>query len=488
MEDLMTASRKGAAVALTLNTPSCSGVSSPVSASVIEQIQLGALRPYEGNPRLHNDRQIQKLVALVRAVGFLVPIIIDENGIIIAGHGRYLAAKAIGLMTVPVIRASHLTPAQVKAFRLADNRIAELSETDPRALAYELKELGAFEIEDPDILELTAYETAEIDLAIEMLDEEGETDPADEVLAPEPGPPVTRLGDVIILGRHRLLCGSSLEEVSYQRLLGEVRARTVASDPPYNIKISGHVSGLGKVRHREFAMASGEMSEQEFIAFLARYFTLSRAYSIPGALHYSFIDAAHHFELLSAARQAGLSFKITCCWAKTNAGMGSFYRHQIEYCHIFKNGGAEVAHVNNILLGRHRYRTTLWSYPGCNTFRKGRMEDLAAHPTIKPTALVADIIKDCSHRGDAILDAFCGSGTVILAAEKTGRIGYGIELDPIYCDLAIRRFEKLTGEKVIYEATGMTFDQMREARASESTRALSGEGDATAEDGEAHHD
>ena len=227
--------------------------------------------------------------------------------------------------------------------------------------------------------------------------------------------------------------------------------RAVFSDPPYNVKVQGHISGLGKVQHREFAMASGEKSEAQFTAFLAQYLRHTKAHSIPGSLHYACMDAAHTLALLTAARQAELTFKTTCTWAKTNAGMGSLYRQQTEFVHVFKNGGDAVPHLNNVQLGKYgRYRTTLWTYAGVNTFRTGRLEDLGAHPTVKPWALVADAVKDCTRRGDAVLDAFCGSGTTLIAAEKTGRVGYGIELDPLYVDVAIRRWQALTGREAVH--------------------------------------
>jgi DNA modification methylase len=434
-------------------------------ANVIEHLPIATVRAYERNPRDHDERQIIKLAGMIRQVGFLVPIIIDHAGTIIAGHGRLAAAKELGLRTVPVIRAGHLSAQQVQAFRIADNRLGELSSWNKTALALELKDLAAIEI-DPDILELTGFETAEIDLIIESLDD-ADTGPDKADLLPESlsGPTVTQPGDLWLLGKHRLLCGSALEPGSYARLLGGERVRTVWSDPPYNVPVSGHVCGLGKVQHREFAMASGEMSEDEFTTFLTTYLSLARQYSVPGALHYVCMDGTHAFELLGAARNADLRFKVTCTWAKTNAGMGSLYRQQTEFVHVFKHGGDEVRHVNNVQLGKHgRYRTTLWTYAGVNTFRKGRMEDLGAHPTVKPWALVADAIKDCTHAGDSVLDCFCGSGTTLIAAEKVRRIGYGIELDPVYVDVAIRRWQTLTGKDAVHAATGETFAARQASR------------------------
>jgi DNA modification methylase len=426
-------------------------------ATAIEHIAIDALTPYPGNARKHSQAQIAKLAAIIQKVGMQVPLLIDAKNEIIAGHGRLLAAKQIGMSVLPAIRIDHLSPDQIKAFRIADNRLAELSAWDDEALALELKHL-VLSLENPEIIELTSFEIGEIDARLEILEETPKQDPADEIIAPAEGAPVSKLGDLWLLGKHRLFCGSSLEEASYARLLQGTKVRAVWSDPPYNVKIQGHVSGLGKAQHREFAMASGEMDEEGFIAFLEPYLVLTKAHSMPGSLHYSCMDALHTYELLTAARRAGLQLKTTCTWAKTNAGMGSLYRQQTEFVHVFKNGDDSVPHLNNIQLGRHgRYRTTLWTYAGVNTFRKGRSEDLLAHPTVKPWAMVADAIKDCTGHGESVLDAFCGSGTTITAAEKVGRIAYGIELDPIYVDVAIRRWEKLTKCPAIHAETGQTF-------------------------------
>jgi DNA modification methylase len=307
-------------------------------------------------------------------------------------------------------------------------------------------------------IEMTTLEVSDIDARLEILDVETKQDPVDSIVEPANGPAVSKPGDIWIMGNHRLLCGSSLDEASYGALLEGTKVRAVWSDPPYNVRIQGHVSGLGKTHHREFGMASGEMSCADFTAFLTRYLELTKAHSMPGSLHYACMDAVHGHEILTAARQAGLRLKTTCTWAKTNAGMGSLYRQQTEFVHVFKNGEDSIPHVNNIQLGRYgRYRTTLWTYAGVNTFRRGREDDLLDHPTVKPWALVADAIKDCTGHGETVLDAFCGSGTTIIAAEKVGRKAFGIELDPVYVDVAIRRWEKLTKKHAVNAATGMTF-------------------------------
>lgn len=441
-------------------------------ARVIEHLPIEKLKAYQQNARAHNDRQIRKLAGVIKTVGFLVPIIVDETDTIVAGHGRWAAAKELGLSEIPAIRAGHLSKEEVRAFRLADNKLGELSTWDDATLASELKALAAVELE-LEVLDLTAFETAEIDLIIDPIEDAvSKPDQADIAPQPDRSNVVSCAGDVWLLGDHRLLCGSSLERQSYETLLGTTKVRAVWSDPPYNVPISGHVSGLGKVQHREFAMASGEMSEDEFIAFLARYLGLAKEFSEAGSLHYACMDGGHGWELLTAARQVALPLKVTCTWAKTNAGMGSLYRQQTEFVHVFKNGDDRVPHVNNVQLGKHgRYRTTLWTYAGVNTFRKGRNNDLNAHPTVKPWALVADAIKDCTRIGDTVLDCFCGSGTTLIAAEKSGRVGYGIELDPAYVDVAVRRWQKVTGKQAVLAETGQSFDEVAQLRTAKAIKA-----------------
>jgi DNA modification methylase len=436
-------------------------------ANAIERLPIDQIKAYERNARTHNDRQIKKLAGVIKTVGFLVPIIVDDTDIIVAGHGRWAAAKELGLKEVPAIRAGHLTKEQVQAFRLADNKLGELSTWDDATLAIEMRALAAVQF-DLEILDLTAFETAEIDLIIEPVSGgTSKPDQADIVPEADPVNVVSELGDLWILGAHRLYCGSALERQSYEMLLGATRVRSVWSDPPYNVRISGHVSGLGKVHHREFAMASGEMSEDQFTAFLEAYLELAKEFSEPGSLHYVCMDGAHAWELLTAARRATLALKATCTWAKTNAGMGSFYRQQTEFVHVFKNGDDSVHHVNNVQLGKYgRYRTTLWTYAGVNTFRKGRTADLAAHPTVKPWVMVADAIKDCTSVGDGVLDCFCGSGTTLIAAEKSRRIGYGIELDPAYVDVAIRRWQAVAGKEAIHAETQQSFSDVAKLRRS----------------------
>ena len=275
---------------------------------------------------------------------------------------------------------------------------------------------------------ITGFETPEIDILIGELDADEEADPADEAPEIADGPPVTRAGDIWCIGKHRLICGDALNPASYDRLLDGAEAQMVFADLPFNLAINGHVSGLGKVKHREFAMASGEMTEAEFTAFLATAFRNLAGHSADGAIHFICLDWRHLFELLSAARGIYSEMKNLCVWNKTNGGMGSLYRSKHELIFVFKAGTGP--HINNVELGKHGcYRTNVWDYAGINSFGKDRDAELALHPTVKPVKLVADAILDCSSRGGIVLDAFAGSGTTLIAAEKTGRRGYGIELD-----------------------------------------------------------
>jgi DNA modification methylase len=275
----------------------------------------------------------------------------------------------------------------------------------------------------------------------------------------ETAPPITRLGDLWLLGRHRLLCADATKAESYARLLAEEQAQMVFTDPPYNVPIDGHVCGLGSVKHAEFAMASGEMSETEFTGFLETVLGQLAAHSVNGAIHFVCMDWRHLYELLTAGRAVYSEIKNLCVWNKTNGGMGSLYRSKHELVAVFKAG--KGPHINNVELGVHgRYRTNVWDYAGINTFGKDRDAELAMHPTVKPVALVEDAILDCSRRGGIVLDAFSGSGTTIIAAERSARRGFGLELDPKYVDATLKRFRALTGEEPVHADSGLTLGEL----------------------------
>ena len=427
----------------------------------VEMMPVLALKPYARNPRTHSRKQIEQIANSIREFGFTNLVLVDAEGGVIAGHGRIEAAKKLGITQVPTIRFDRMTEAQKSALIIADNRLAENAGWDRELLALEFQHLDSLEF-DFD-LTITGFEAPEIDLLIQG---DGEVDPtADEIPAPQP--PVSKPGDLWLLGDHRLLCADATDAGSYVALLGDDQAQLVFTDPPYNVPIDGNVCGSGGIKHREFAMASGEMSEAEFTAFLRRAFELLARNSVEGSIHYICMDWRHVLEVLTAARGVYSEYKNLCVWNKDNGGLGSLYRSKHELVFVFKNG--REPHVNNVELGRHgRYRTNVWDYQGINSFAQGRLDDLAMHPTVKPVALVSDAILDCSRRGGIVLDCFGGSGTALIAAEKTGRRGRIIELDPAYVDVTIRRFEKLTGKEARHAEVGLTFAETQYQRKGEN--------------------
>jgi DNA modification methylase len=293
--------------------------------------------------------------------------------------------------------------------------------------------------------------------------------PEDAVPQHSSGPAVTRTGDLWLLGHHRLLCADARDGAAYDHLLESAKAEFVFTDPPYNVAIDGNVCGLGRIRHREFAMGCGEMSEAEFTAFLLTVFDRLAEHTTDGSIHQICMDWRHMWEMLAAGRQV-YELKNLCVWNKTNAGMGSFYRSKHELVFVWKSG--RTAHINNFELGQHgRNRTNVWDYAGVNTMRAGRLEELTMHPTVKPAALVADAIKDCSRRGGLVLDPFCGSGTILIAAERTGRKARALEIDPTYVDVAVRRWQRYTGKSAVLAASGETFETIEEQRAAKPAAA-----------------
>ena len=429
---------------------------------VVKQVPVISLKPHANNPRTHTKKQIRQIAELIRTFDWTNPILVDANDRIIAGHGRVEAAKQLKLPTVPVLRIEDLTEAQLTAYVIADNKLAKLAGWDQQTLAKELQFLTELDL-DFDI-EVTGFEMGEIDVLIESQGASTQPDPADDIPEiDEARAPVTLLGDVWLLGPDRLACGNALSSDSYRILMGRSRAQMVFVDPPYNVSIKGVLAANGRVKHPEFVMASGEMSSEEFAEFLAGALGHHAAYSQQGAIHFICMDWRHLGELLRAGEAVYSELKNLCVWKKTNAGMGSFYRSQHELVFVFRHGHDPT--INNVQLGTYgRNRTNVWEYAGQNVVTSERMQALIMHPTVKPVRLVADAILDCSKRGGLILDGFAGSGTTIIAAEQTGRIACVLELDPHYVDVAILRWEKLTGEAARHEDTGLTFADMAQQR------------------------
>ena len=432
------------------------GIAGGSGALSVEYKELSDLKPYSRNARKHSKLQIQQIVRSIRVFGWTKPILIDCGNRIIAGNGAFEAAKLLGMTRVPTIRLESLSDEQIRAYAIADNRIAENSEWDKQILAIELQDL----LDCPNFdLTVTGFAAPEIDLIIQ--DTSILPDSDDQLPAEEAGPVVTQPGDLWHLGEHRILCGNSLEENSYKNLMGGRKAAVVFADPPYNVPINGNVCGKGSIHHREFQMASGEMSEAEHVAFLSTVLRMFAIHSTSGSVHFICMDWRHMKELLVAGGEVYDSLLNLAVWVKNNGGMGSFYRSRHELVFIFRNG--KTSATNNVQLGRFgRNRTNVWEYPGVNTLSRQSDEGnlLALHPTVKPVAMVADAILDCSKRGEIVLDGFLGSGTTLMAAERTGRIFRGLELDPQYVDTAIRRWQRHTGDFATLVATGKRFDDV----------------------------
>lgn len=424
--------------------------------------RLTELKTHHRKLRKRSAAAQAALQASVSSFGLVVPILVDRNGVIIDGEALVEAARAIGYTEVPVIVIDHLDEDEVRFLRIALNRLAELADWQQAELALEFEELLGLDIDLG--CEVTGFTSIEIDNIVHAQADQ-EEDP-DDVIEPLRDTSVSRAGDIWRLGKHRVLCGSSLEPANLARLMNDQFAQMVFTDSPYNLKILGHVSGLGKRKHREFAQASGEMSEAEFIDFQSRSTSALAQFCHDGALLYLCMDWRHVWEMMSGIRAAGLKLANIAVWVKQSGGMGSLYRSQHELIFIAKKGSAPSR--NNVQLGRHgRNRTNCFFYPGLASFGAGRDEQLASHPTPKNVVMVADAIRDVSHRGEIVLDGFLGSGTTLIAAERTGRICYGVELDPIYVDGIIRRWEKATGNFATLEATGQTFADVSARRSQE---------------------
>ena len=416
---------------------------------------VASLKPYAGNARTHSKKQLKQIAASIERFGFTNPVLIGDDDQIIAGHGRVAAARMLGLEQVPTLTLAHLSPAERRAYVLADNKIAANAGWDRDLLAIELQGLIDMEFD----LELTGFELAEIDL---ILDEAADADPVvepgseDVVPALEPQA-VSQRGDVWLVGRHRLLCGDARDKEDYRRLLDDEQVDMLFTDPPYNVPSAGHVSGLGKVRHREFVFTSGEMSQEAFTAFLADTLGHAAAACRDGAIAFVCMDWRHIGELLAAGGSVFTELKNLVVWNKSNGGMGSFYRSKHELIFVYRTACQQ--------LRTWRQRALSHQCLGLSGHQQPERDDeLAMHPTVKPVALIADAIRDCSKRGQVILDPFGGSGSTLIAADKVGRNARLIEYDPLYCDTIVRCWQTFTGKAAYHADEQRCFDEIAEQR------------------------
>lgn len=435
--------------------------SKPPQRLAVEYLPIQSIILDLTNVRLHKPPQVAAIARSITTFGFNVPVLVDESAKLIAGHGRLAGAARAGLHEVPVIRLGHLTEQQRKAFMIADNRLTDLSRWDEKILGETLRDLSLAELDFE--LDAIGFSVGEIDLRIDGLNETLEADEAPILI--EANPIIAR-GELWHLGKHRLLCGDALDLPCWDRLMQGEKASIGFSDPPYNVPVRGFISGLGRTQHREFEMAAGEMDRDQFTAFLEQAFRLMARYSLAGSLHFIAMDWRHVSEVLSAGEAAFSELKNICVWVKHAGGMGSLYRSRHELFFVWKSGRGR--HQNNVELGKHgRSRSNVWEYASAAAFRYSEGTDLlATHPTCKPVPLVADALLDASKRGDVVIDPFLGSGTSIIAAERVGRVCYGMELDPLYCDAIIRRFEALTGEQARRE-DGAAFADLANSSVSE---------------------
>ena len=417
-------------------------------ANHLTYVFADSLKPNPRNARTHSKKQVRQIADSIQQFGFNTPILVDDKLGVIAGHGRLQAAKILGLEEVPVVCLSHLNAAEKRAYILADNKIALNAGWDGELLSSELAELTEL-LPDLDLdIDLTGFDAGEIDLILSDHEAQSPSSNEEDEVPCVKEITVSKRGDIWQLGAHRLLCGDARDASAVRDLMRSETAQMVITDPPYNVKVQGHVGGRGKTKHDEFAFASGEMSDEEFRDFLCNSMACMLDQSAPGALLYIFMDWRHIEILLSVGRELGLIHKNICVWSKTTPGQGSFYRSAHELVVLFAIPGA--ASTNNVQLGKHgRNRTNVWTYPGVNTFQSGNAGELSLHPTVKPVAMIAEAIKDASKRRGIVLDSFLGSGTALLAAEKVGRRCYGVEYEPKYVDIAIRRWQQMTGKDAV---------------------------------------
>lgn len=408
-----------------------------------------SIRPDPQNPRLHSKKQVRQIARSLKAFGFIVPVLIDRNGQLITGHGRLLAAQFLEMPEVPTIEVEHLTEAQRRAFIIADNRLTENSEWNDGLLAEQLKTLSVLNLDFS--VEVTGFEMKEIDMRIEVLaqDSSGKSDTADAIPESLLKFQVTRSGDLWILGGHRVYCGDARDDSAYSLLMEGRQAKMVFADPPCG----------------EAELQIDRLAESEFIDFLKNVLSRLERNSLDGAFHFICMDCQRPECLIAVARSIYAEFADLCVWVRQDTRQSSLYRNEHELIFVFRKG--QIADGNNVRLSQHAgRRTNVWRYRRKNSICPKCVDgrQFAFHASIKPVALIAEAILDCTVNGDLVLDPFLGSGTTVIAAERTGRICYGIELDARHVDLIVRRWQSFTRQNAFQATTGRTFNETEEER------------------------
>lgn len=424
----------------------------------IEHVNIEQIKPYKNNAKIHKPEQVSQIASSIHQFGFVNPILIDENGEIIAGHGRFEAAKTLNLQQVPVIHINHLTDVQKRKLRIADNRISENGGGwNADILNIEISELC--ELEDVSDITITGFNDIEIDQILAEPRTKAEVQKSDVVPYVADDEIISIHGDIWEFdGGHRIICGDSTKRETFENLMGDKQANLVLQDPPFNIKIKGFVSGNGSVKHPDFAMAAGEMSDNEFVEFLGKNFALCSEYAIDNAMIFNFIDWRNIMPMLSACKQHFAKYVNLCVWVKNKAGMGTPYRSQHELCTVFLNKDGKVP--DHIKLGKYgRNRSNVWNYYGCNSYGPHR-NDLKMHPTVKSFEMLSDIMLDVTSIGDTVLDCFLGSGSTLVAAQRHRRICYGIEYEPKYVDTCVKRFYETFHIDAKNLRTGKTYTEL----------------------------
>jgi DNA modification methylase len=420
---------------------------------VVQRVAVDALTPSSAPVRRHPKKQLAKVRKSLEAFGQVTPILVSSNWEIIDHELVWLALKEIGATHVDAIVVADKSPSELKALRLVLNRTALDAQWDEQNLRSVLEQLVEVDFD----LDLTGFDAPEIDHYLNLDAPQANVEENGSDIPPVGTTAISKQGMIWTLGDHRVGCGSATDLAFVSHMLNGKIADCSFIDPPYNIKVDGFITGKGRHRHREFVQGAGEMSADEHFGLLKQSFLVLKESCTPKALVYACIDWRHVMEMTVAGRACDMPLYTICVWTKTNGGMGGIYRNAHELVCVFRAGTEQP--LDNVELGRHgRNRTNVWSYPGMSSFGKERDQLLGLHPTVKPVAMIADVLRDVTKRREIVLDTFLGSGSTLMAAQETGRICCGVELDPLYVDVTIRRWQKATGRDAVIVETGERFN------------------------------